>query len=56
MVSLFLKYLRLHYFANQALLLIVYRFYGCPVNYFVTVQIFSNSYTGGSDFWSNSEA
>ena len=39
MVSLFLKYLRLHYFANQALLLIVYRFYGCPVNYFITVQI-----------------
>jgi hypothetical protein len=31
--------------ANQALLLIVYHFYGCPVNYFVMVQTFIYSYT-----------
>ena len=42
--------------ANQALLLIVYHFYGCPVNYIVMVQICTYSYEYGSDFWSNSEA
>jgi len=41
--------------ANQALLLIVYYLYGCPVNYYLMVQTNAYSYTCGSDFWSNSE-
>jgi hypothetical protein len=42
--------------ANQALLLIVHYFCGCPVNCFAMVQIYTYSSTRGSDFWSNSKA
>jgi hypothetical protein len=41
--------------ANQAVLLIKYNFYGCPVNYFWLVLIYTNSYICRSDFRSNSE-
>ena len=42
--------------ANQALLLIVYQFYCCPVYYFAMVQVRTYYYLCRSDFWSNSEA
>ncbi len=42
--------------AYQALLLIMYNYYGCPVNYVGMVQIYSYSFTCGSDLRSNSKA
>ncbi len=41
--------------AYQALLLILYHYYGFPVNYLVMVQLYTYSSTCGSDSWSDSK-